>query len=122
MEPTNVKEFQELVHRYETITLKEIEKAAKDYGFSFYDNPIQTYLTGYGYMSTCTLCKKSYDRKGGSCKRCIYTGSSQEDTRCMKGRNRSTFKAIEHANSVEELLEAYRNRAKHLRKYYARFL
>jgi hypothetical protein len=52
----NLKEFNELRKRYETITLEDIKLICKKFKFSYYCD-VRSYLTGFGDRSTCTLCK-----------------------------------------------------------------
>jgi hypothetical protein len=113
---SNYKEFIKLIERYESITLKEIEKAEKkdivrrwmasnDWGAS-----VANYLTGFGNYSDCTLCKVSKS----DCSNCVYiyvTGSM-----CNLGENWDSYNEIRFAETPKQLLEAFRERARYMRK------
>jgi len=123
MKPTNIEEFKALVNRYETITIKEIiNECISHSNFDSYE--IAKNLTGYGSIESCTLCKKSYnhyysiDDTNGPCLGCVYGDSFD----CIHGLNNKTYHAIHQVINSAELLLAFRNRAKHLRKHYAKYL
>jgi len=124
MTPTNIEEFKKLVDRYETITIEEIENAAKRYSDEdFYLAKID--LTGFGNNNTCTLCQKSLDQDNDDrCIACVYAKDPIVFglSRCFSGKNNKTYNAIKYSNYALELLLAFRNRAKHLRKHYAKYL
>jgi hypothetical protein len=99
---TNLNEFKALIKRYKTITLDEIEE--------HYCNPKE--LTGFGAFYSCTLCQavsRVTELYGmmPNCRRCIYSG----DTGCTRHK---TYQAIAEARDPEELLAAYRARAKYM--------
>jgi hypothetical protein len=99
---TNLTEFKALIKRYKTITLEEIEDMNCD----------ANELTGFGKTYTCTLCQavpKKMNRFGlePNCRRCVYPG----DTGCTRHK---TYQAIAEARDPEELLAAYRARAKYM--------
>ena len=106
MKPKNIKEFQALVERYETITLEEIKA-----------NPDPEILTGFGNSGTCTLCIKA-----GNCDKCVYGESDTAYYACIDGENKKTYFTIDNANTPRKILNAYRARAKHLRKNYSQYL
>ena len=109
----NVEEFKVLVERYETITLKEIIRKV-----------INPYLlTGFGSISTCTLCvrvgRKKTDICMPKCSACVYYSKRRvEYFSCNSGQNGKTYWEIHKAHSPEQLLKAYRDRAAYLRKHY----
>ncbi len=111
----NKQQFIELVQRYETITLSEIQDEWHLYGNNPYVHDVASALTGFGSRSTCTLCKPI----SGECKRCVY-GKSSTGFGCINIKNSRTYDKIENATSAEELLEAFRNRAKHMRENYTK--
>ena len=106
----NLPEFKALIIRYETITIEEIEQ---------HDMQIQK-LTGFGSPFSCTLCV-AVDKLFGNnnCKYCVYYASTKRQMSCFKGINRKTYDGIdnheENDYKANELLTAYRNRAKHMR-------
>ena len=99
----NIKEARSLIKRYETITLEEIHGAFVSEKNTYIAKKL---LTGFGSLGTCTLCI----RVSSLCYDCIY----EREKACMYGNNEKTYNAIENAKTPEELLEAYRNRAKHI--------
>lgn len=111
MKPVNIKEFQELVKRYETITLDEIIEK--------WDIDVAELLTGHGSNTTCTLCI-AVNRGGDNsvCFNCVY----QMPLGCNSDFNADTYFKIHEARTPEELLLAYRARAEHLRKTYPQYL
>jgi hypothetical protein len=103
----NIDEFINLIHRYETITLKEIlEKKKKYFVFSL----LKTRLTGYGHVKKCTLCLKV----DTVCFKCVY----EKEGGCVDYNKKisKSYLKIGSASTPEELLSAYRYRAKVLRK------
>ena len=108
-QPVNLKEADELATRYETITLEEIDKACK----SVVLRHATEVLTGFGYADICNICKVVPYRKDvrgnvhKNCNQCLYT------IKCYKQKS---YKAIEKAIIPEEILKAYRNRAKVIRR------
>jgi hypothetical protein len=103
MQAKNIKEFKELILRYESITLDEIEEKFTD-GFIDVKS-----LTGFGNPNTCSLCIPIKMQ----CLDCIYnkTGSV-----CRKGINSKTYRSIALSDHPLQLKEAYIERAKHMRK------
>jgi hypothetical protein len=104
-----------LITRYETITLQEVAEALE---FTEYIQDAHRHLTGFGYQSSCKLCravpKKTVYHSWGShktanCKYCVYPGDSGG---CL---DNDTFDAIARATEPDDLLLAYRNRAKYMR-------
>lgn len=118
--PTNIEEFKALVIRYETITLKEIEGAFQELYkmYTMITNPASI-LTGYGSIYNCTLCKAAYRH---DCDYCVYFVNDFESVFCCKSYNKETYDAIGTAETPQELFDAYRARAIHLRKTYPQFL
>ena len=100
----NLKEFKELIERYESITLEEIEEV---WGDNSCGESVAQELTGFSGVKTCTLCKSVRS----NCSECVY----KERGWCYKSVNKETYYAISDASTPTELLEAFRNRAKHMR-------
>jgi hypothetical protein len=118
MKPKNIKEFIALVHRYETITLEEIQTVAatKD-SFCF---EVARECTGFGSIFTCTLCLAiDIGETEVICSTCAFVCGNA--TRCEDGLNESTYKAISQATTPKELLTAYRERAEHIRITYPQY-
>ena len=118
----NDEAFYDLIERYESITLEEIEKVPKVTHVARLQ-----YLTGFGQCETCTLCQAvtayETDQMGEhdsppnpdepNCELCVYIEMTDDD--CALGLNKSTFRAIKYAESPEGLLKAYRERASYMR-------
>jgi len=105
----NLNEFKKLIERYESVTLEEIEKV-----WFIQGSLTANQLTGFGKIHTCPLC----GYKGGKftlCKDCVWAYNN-EGIRCMNGANGYTFRAIKFAENPEELLQAFRMRAKRMRE------
>ena len=100
----NKKEFLELIERYESITIEEIEEAWKV-------GPVTTaqVLTGYGSPHTCTLCKKV--NWCNDCQWYILT-----ESRCFQINNGNTYDAIGKASNPKRLNQAFINRAKYMKE------
>lgn len=94
-----------LVIRYQSITLEEI----KNIYHSSLEVPYT--LTGFGATTTCTLCIAAKE----NCSLCIYT-SLYERYHCCINYNEKTYDDIEDYKSDEDLLQAFRNRAKHIKR------
>ncbi len=104
MIPKNLPEFKALIERYETITIEEIKK----------ENMNLFTLTRNEGM--CILCEPI----GGinpQCELCVYYQiiPKRLPYPCLSGINRETFGNIGAAKTPLTLLNAYRNRAKHMR-------
>ena len=120
----NKKEFKALVERYETIGLEEIKEAwdsiissTQNYSGK-YGIPAARELTGFGSMKTCVLCISVKNK----CSVCVYSYRYTEDFGCINEKNYPTFEGIKTTDTPEELLEAFRKRAEHLRTNYAKHL
>jgi len=132
----NLKEFKELIIRYETITLEEIKKEwniRKDvvgenedvgyYTIRKLNEDVGYYtirkLTGFGSPWCCTLCQAAKTVNDiVCCDDCVYG----ESYGCFHNENEKTYQKIEDAKTPKGLLTAIRNRAKHLRKSYKEIL
>lgn len=104
----NLKEFEQLIVRYESIEIDEIKKA-----FNLVDSPAM-YLTGFGESDICTLCKAVKSAHfGHHCDDCVY-GIKYG---CNRFPMERSFEMIYESKTPNELLRAYRNRAKAMRKF-----
>ena len=119
MKPQNIKEFQALVKRYETITLKEINDKRNELDIIEYPH-LANRLTGFCSYRTCTLCI-AVGVTVFSLNRCLYCVYGA-DRLCSRNINSKTYSRIEKADTPRKLLNAYRARAKHLRKHYNQYL
>jgi hypothetical protein len=105
----NLKEFKELIERYESITLKEIEDCEGLYNSDNTLNTVANMLTGFGSETTCSLCLRV-----NSCRECVY----KKQFGCIYNYGLSMASdAIDSAKNPEQLLIAFRNRAKAMRKF-----
>jgi hypothetical protein len=98
---------EKLAERYETISLEEIKEAFKNYPEDYPHrlSEIKEGLTGFGSWHRCNLCRVAYD-----CDRCLYA-----PYKCYRSAYSESYYAIEQAETPEELLLAYRERAKVIR-------
>lgn len=107
----NLYEAYKLIERYETITLEEIKSK-----WCYSINHTVNILTGFGNSKTYTLCRAA--SKG--CKSClysIYSRWSPYHTYCEDSlESVDTYSAIENAETPKELLKAFKERAKFIRK------
>jgi hypothetical protein len=119
----NLREFKELIERYETITLDEIKtewKIQKDKGWEDVDYlayHTANKLTGFGSGSSCTLCKAVKDEYV-RCSDCVY----QYSYGCLNDVNEKSYNKIENTKTARGLFSAFRNRAKHLKETYKEIL
>jgi hypothetical protein len=125
MKPKNVKEFQALIERYESITLKEIDEQYDETMTGHYN---ARYFTGFGTFATCSLCEAT-NGKGEygyrNCEYCVYNDVSlcnNDNYGCNSQVNEKSYDKIDKASTPKELLKAFRARAKHLRKTYPQYL
>jgi hypothetical protein len=116
-EPKNIEAFRKLVERYETITIEEIkEKWLKP---SPYSNAAKN-ITGLGGFDTYSLCVavNKTARSEIECNYCVYG----DFVRCILSENKQTYHSMTDAETPDELLAAFRNRAEHLRNTYPQYL
>jgi hypothetical protein len=115
----NLKEAKKLVSRYREISLEDIEMAVKSpecntkysRGESFLFKAAN-YLTGFGNISTCSLCLaagKINDREI-NCDVCIHS-TVGDYYPCVED---VSYEKIMAASTSGELLQAFRNRADYL--------
>jgi len=106
----NINEFNRLIECYETIQLDEINSVWLSLGRSS-----AFYLTGFGTCETCSLCKAvNYDiYQFPYCNRCVYSQS----VGCSHDEMAETYFGIKLAQTPDELLTAYRNRAKAMKEF-----
>ncbi len=112
--PKQLQAAKDLVTRYNNITIKEINNIT-------YGNITARRLTGFGNIDTCTLCIAATEIQFLSiddyCKGCIHQISFVKSCKCYnKPRSRAeiTYKAIEQAKTPEQLIKAFKARAKYI--------
>jgi hypothetical protein len=107
----------DLIRRYRSITLEQIRM---EWGKHYCSHDVAKALTGYGTTGTCLLCKPI--RTNHSCTGCIHmTGNkmgSSYDIHCLHGHSHNTYYQIGIADSPEELLSTFKNRADYLERLY----
>ena len=124
----NLKEFKDLILKYENITVEEI-----NYILNKFDIPelegisseeILKELTGFGTRNTCTLCKAIKLTTVNTlptnidCFKCTWV----EKTKfvCYEGCNKATYEKLEEIwfaddNFVQEIIDACHTRADYMR-------
>ena len=104
MKAKNYEAFVVLIERYESITLTEIKNMGET-GEVCNMEDVANLLTGFGERNDCPLCKETL------CFECVYGGLYN----CAEGKNAETYEGISRAETPDELLKAFRARAKHMR-------
>jgi len=129
MRPRNIEEAKQLVQRYESITVEEIKEVAGKRKFN--GRKIANELTGFGDYKICILCKAVpthiynafTSRK--ECENCLYYEFGGCVGLFMEGAEKHpkiakkleiTFENICDAKNPQELINAFRERAKLLRE------
>lgn len=105
--------FKKLIRRYEEITREEIGEAVdKRDGYIL---TAKEDLTGFGSTAKCILCKQTrqFPFNSANCLDCDWMKLT--DFKCDKGSNSLTYKKIGHANTIEELYQAYKDRAEYMK-------
>ena len=122
MNKANLKAAEKLAKRYESITLDEIKNAKPDPDLWSMAGPmdvVAAILTGFGRSNICTLCKATGKVQGlyhkeSQCSECIHGGENGGNA-CVLGESKNSYEAIENSQTPEELLVAFKERAKYLR-------
>lgn len=109
----SIKAVIKLIRRYETITLDEITNAFKDV------KKPQTFLTGFGKKSTCTICRAI----NINCRYCILNFETNlKFSGCVFNKPLyASYTKIKEANTPKKLHYAYNQRAIVLRDYLQQF-
>ena len=103
-----IKTALELVAKYRSITLEDLESQPIDEDENIWES--LTNITGFGYKDKCSICS-SVD---GKCDQCIYSFGENLSDDWIYCCNDVTSKKIYDANSYEELLDAIKNRADYI--------
>lgn len=107
---SNLGVFEELKKKYETITLEEITseftKLPEEVEFS--GRKVAHKITGFGDSGSCSLCGPIH----GRCYHCFWIEKTKHY--CYDAPNRKSYDEIAFALTPEELLSAFRNRAKRM--------
>lgn len=104
----NLKEFIELIEKYRSITIEDIEEAIDKHG-NFDAFGIANVLTGYGFASTCSLCIRAIDCNDCAWK--VLSGCS-----CSFLMNGETYELIWSSQNKDDLLTAFKIRADYMEK------
>ncbi|MCF8008168.1 MAG: hypothetical protein K9K32_00255, partial [Halanaerobiales bacterium] len=107
------KTFKKLIKRYENITREEIARKVDNY--SDEKGNLEWYilkrdLTGFGDAADCILCKEVKKQ----CGHCAWMKLTE--SKCFEKENGKTFNQIDDAETIESLYQAYKDRAKYMRK------
>ena len=111
----NLPEFKALIERYESITLDDIPTPLERYTTA-------NRLTGFGSKKSCSLCKPLLEFSESiisvtDCDNCVYgEGYDYNVNYCVENENAKTHDKIVYAKTPEQLLKAFKLRAKHMRK------
>lgn len=105
MKPKNIKEFKQLIERYESITLEEIRENQED--------PLL--LTGFGSSYSCKLCT-NIQVFTDNCTGCVYHEIERTIYSCNFGKNEKTYQMISSAENANDLLKAFKARAGYMRQ------
>ena len=102
----NIKEAKELLEKYKSITLEQLEKYFKLYPY-LRSKGILNRITHFGSID-CLLCVGA----GCFCKKCIYSFriTNKWDTPCMD----IIYREMSNATSAEELFNAIQKRISYL--------
>jgi len=113
----NLKEFKALIKKYRSITPMHIDISCNEVviinGNVFDGTRIAFFLTGFGKISSCTLCIAINKRSVFSdCDGCVYDELTV--TCCYRGNNKETYNSIKSAKNSKQLLKAFRDRADYM--------
>jgi len=120
----NKKPFLELIKKYRSITIAEIQ-AIKDSGVSGF-NIIAMHLTGFGGSTSCILCR-AFDHR---CKYCygietyfneVIMKEHRAQFGCLHNDHEKTYYRIKNAGTVDDLLNAFQARVDHIEKWLEKF-
>lgn len=101
----NLKEAKELLEKYKSITLEQLEKEYKKYTFIL-GKQVMHNITDFGTIF-CILCNSA----SNNCSNCIYFFRDEKSTlQCMD----IIYKEICYAKSAEELYNAIQKRISYL--------
>jgi hypothetical protein len=106
----SIEAARELIKKYRSITLEELEKIKCSKNIYFeYGRAKARKLTGFSSWD-CQLCIAVRD----DCSQCIYGESDGHGRSCYVSANKQTYFDIVNAKTDEELLIAIKNRADHI--------
>ena len=101
----NLKEAKELLEKYKSITLEQLEKEYKKYTFIL-GKQVMYNITDFGSI-LCIICKSA----NRVCSNCIYSFRDEKSVlQCMD----IIYKEMERATSAKELFNAIQKRISYL--------
>lgn len=104
----NLKEAKELLEKYKSITLEQLEKVYGEVDLKWGDGVLNK-ITGFGQTSSCTLCLAVNE----VCENCIYSFRIQErSVPCLD----NIYNEISKAKNAEDLFVAIQKRISYLTK------
>lgn len=118
----NIEEAKELLRKYRSITLEEINKVYDKPEFE-HGSEVLHEITGFGTFHTCMLCKKLKNIDIPKCSACVWRSLStdeNDDLYCLKSYPsgimkedpvRQTYNGILNSEYPEELLDLVELRA-----------
>ena len=105
----NLKEAKELLEKYKSITLEQLEEAYDEEYLTKTGNVILNKITGFGETSSCILCLAVNE----VCENCIYSFRIQErSVPCLD----KVYNEIYNAMNAEDLFVAIQKRISYLTK------
>lgn len=118
MKKKNLNEFKELIDRYESITIDDIEEVEKglnviicEYGWA-----VANKITGFGGGETCSLCKATDQ----DCDNCVWSHGVGSDD-CTESYTIPdvgiSYDNISKATGAKKLLKAFKFRARVMRNF-----
>jgi len=135
----NEQEFVALIAKYESITIEDIYaiwtsiydlNSESGFKYSFKGSITMSRLTGFGFMDTCSLCRKCNIEFVANdkhiCNICVYGVIGIRNLQCQCNNTdldtNKSYEAIEKAKTPEELMEAIHVRAEVMRHIYNLYL
>lgn len=118
----NIEEAKELLRKYRSITLEEINKVYDKLEFEYGEEVLHE-ITGFGSICTCILCKKLKSVDIPKCSACVWRSLSakeKKDLYCLgsyssgvmeEDRVKQTYDGILSSEYPEELLDLVELRA-----------
>lgn len=104
---SNLKEAKELLEKYKSITLEQLEEAYKENPYACGEK-VMCNITGFGKVDSCIICSAVNNR----CNRCIYSFRMKEaeDVPCLD----IIYNEMCDAKNSEELYSAIQKRISYL--------
>lgn len=116
----NTEAFKNLIEKYESIDLVDIEEEWDEEYFND-GHSVMRELTGFGGCCSCSLCQAVGTTRGGlewkttcNCQNCMYylVNPNGEYPPCVD----DTYEAIDNAETPKELCDAIQDRIKYMKE------